>query len=202
MIEPARTALVLVDVQVDFAAPDGAMAAFGAELSMVEPAIARMTEVLGAAQDAGMPRVWLRVMTREATDSGAARRFEARRGRPPSSLAVCRAGTRGAAYHRLTPQAGDLEIEKPLYSGFQGTRLDEELKLRQIGALVLVGLTTECCIDCTARDAFHRDYDVFVVADACAAYSERLHRGSLEALGETCALLTTTSALVAALGPG
>jgi nicotinamidase-related amidase len=80
-------------------------------------------------------------------------------------------------------KAGGLEIEKPLYSCFHGTRLDEELKLRKIGALVLVGLTTACCIDCTARDAFHRDYDVFVVADACAAYSEPLHRGSREALG-------------------
>lgn len=202
MLDPQRTALVVVDVQVDFAAPDGAMAAFGADLSSVEPAIDRMAEVIDAARRAGMPLVWLRVLTREETDSGALRRFYARRGLGPSALAICREGTPGAGYYRLAPQPGDMEVGKTLFSGFHGTRLDESLRAQDVGALVLIGLTTECCVDCTARDAYHRDYDVFVVTDACAAYSPGLHRGPLEALSQTCALLTTTGTLCRALLPG
>jgi biuret amidohydrolase len=201
MLDPGRTALVVVDVQVDFAAPDGAMAAFGADLSTVGPAIDRMAEVIAAARRAGLVLVWLRVVTREDTDSAASRRLYARRGLDPSALAVCRAGTRGCGYHRLAPQPGDLEIQKTLYSGFHGTRLDEELRSRNIGSLVLVGLTTECCVDSTARDAYHRGYDVFLVTDACAAYHAGFHTGPLQALSQSFALLTDTRTLCQALEP-
>jgi nicotinamidase-related amidase len=202
MIDPRQTALVVIDVQVDFAAPDGAMAAFGADLSAVGPAIERMLEAINAARQAGMPLVWLRVMTREDTDSGAAQRLRARRGLGPEALAVCREGTRGSDYHLLRPQEDELEIDKRLYSGFQGTSLDQELRSRGIGAVVLMGLTTECCVDSTARDAFQRGYDVFVVADACAAYHKSQHLSSLEILSQSFALLTSSATLVAALTPG
>jgi isochorismate hydrolase len=50
------------------------------------------------------------------------------------------------------------------------------------------------------RDAFHRNYDVFVVADACAAYEETLHFGALDSLSKNCALLTDTQAVLGAWG--
>ncbi|MDB5988287.1 MAG: hypothetical protein JWR16_3340 [Nevskia sp.] len=200
MIDPSRTALVVVDVQVDFAAADGAMAGFGADMSAIEPSIDRMATAIDAARAAGMTIVWLRVITREDTDSAASKRLNARRGYPDSALAVCREGTRGADYYRLFPQTGDLEIGKTLYNGFHGTPLDELLRRRGIGALVMIGLTTECCVDCTARDAFHRDYDVFIIADACAGYGEAIHVSALDNLSKNCALLATTQTLVEALG--
>ena len=63
-----------------------------------------------------------------------------------------------------------MEVEKPLYSSFVGTDLDARLRARGIDKLVIAGFTTDCCVDCTVRDAFHRNYDVFIVADACASY--------------------------------
>ena len=202
MLEPAHTALLVVDVQSDFAAPDGAMARFGADLSGIEPAIDQMQRVLGAARAAGVLIVWLRVISREDTDSGASRRFNARRGYGDTALAVCREGTAGADYYRLAPRDGEPEISKPLYSGFHATGLDDLLRQRGISALLFVGLTTECCVDCTVRDAYHRDYDTFVVTDACAAYGRELHCAALEILSKNCALLATTDTVVAALRLG
>jgi nicotinamidase-related amidase len=113
-------------------------------------------------------------------------------------VALCRAGTPGADYYRISPQPGDWEIEKPLFSSFVGTDLDERLRAAGIGTLVVAGFTSDCCVDCTVRDAFHRNYDVFVVADACAAYEEPLHIGALDALSKNCALLTDTEAVLGA----
>jgi len=54
---------------------------------------------------------------------------------------------------------------------------------------VVCGLTTECCVDGTVRDAFNLDYHVFIATDACAAYEADLHAGALKSLELNCAIL-------------
>ena len=62
-------------------------------------------------------------------------------------------------------------IPKIRYSGFFGTNLDAGLRALGVDTLLVCGLTTECCVDSTVRDAFHADYHVFHrAADACGAY--------------------------------
>ena len=89
-------------------------------------------------------------------------------------------------------------MAKTRYSGFHDANLDEVLKGLSVDTLVVCGLTTECCVDCTVRDAFHRDYQVFVASDACAAYDPELHEGALLSLELNCAILATTSDIVTA----
>ncbi len=197
MILPGTTALVLVDIQEDFVSPDGAAARWG-DVTAFEPALERIEALITAAGARGVARVYLRVVTRPQTDSAALKTLHERKGRPPESVALCRAGTSGADYYRVLPQPGDIEIEKTLYSGFAGTDLEARLRARGIDTLVLVGFTTDCCVDCTARDAFHRDFNVFVVTDACGAYEPALHEGSLNGLAKNCALLTDSAAVLAA----
>jgi nicotinamidase-related amidase len=198
MIQPAHTALLIIDVQEDFVSPTGAAGNWGLDFSIFEGPISRIQALIAVARAAGVTPVFIRVVTREETDSDALKNLHARKGRPPSSVALCRAGTPGADYYRISPQPGDWEIEKPLFSSFVGTDLDERLRAAGIGTLVVAGFTSDCCVDCTVRDAFHRNYDVFVVADACAAYEEPLHIGALDALSKNCALLTDTEAVLAA----
>ena len=198
MIVPARTALLIIDVQEDFVSPTGAAAKWGVDLAIFDAPIARLEKLIAAARGAGATAVFVRVVTREETDTAALKNLHARKGRPPASIALCRAGTTGADYYRLRPAPGDWEIEKPLYSSFVGTDLDQRLRAAGIDTLVVAGFTSDCCVDCTVRDAFHRNYDVFVVADACAAYEESLHIGALDSLSKNCALLTDTKAVLAA----
>jgi nicotinamidase-related amidase len=199
MLEIDRTALLVIDVQVDFAAPDGALAGTGVDMSAVESAIDRMEEVIAVARSRGMCIVFLRVITSPETDSEAVKRFNQRRGLPPATRQICRSGERGIDYYRVRPEARDLEISKLLYSGFHGTRLDEILHAQGVGSVLIVGLTTECCVDSTARDAFHFGFDVFVVSDACAAYETAMHASALDSLSRNCALLATTAATCEAL---
>jgi len=68
----------------------------------------------------------------------------------------------------------------------------------KVDTLVVCGLTTECCVDCTVRDAFQLDYQVFIPADACAAYEPDLHAGALKALALNCAIVVEAHDVIAA----
>jgi len=198
MIEPSRTALLIVDVQEDFVSPAGAPGRWGVDLSVFDAPIERINALVAAARARGAIAVFIRVVTRPETDSDALKHLHGRKGRPPGSIAICRAGTSGADYYKVSPAPGDIEVQKPLYSSFVGTDLDAQLRAKGIDTLVVTGFTTDCCVDCTARDAFHRNYDVFVVTDATAAYEEDLHLGALNGLAKNCALLTDTEAVLGA----
>jgi nicotinamidase-related amidase len=197
MIAPERTALIVVDVQVDFASPEGLIGRYGTDMSPAEAAIDRIEGLIAAARKAGVAVGFMRVMTRPETDSNTLKTWMARRG-TPGSEGICRIGSGGEDYYRVAPEPGDIEVGKLAYSSFHGTDFELQLRARGIDTLVMTGLTTDCCVDSTTRDAFHRDFHTFVVSDACASFDEDLHTHTLKALNEHTSLLVTTDAVVAA----
>jgi nicotinamidase-related amidase len=201
MIDPATTALVVVDIQVDFAAPHGLLGRYGVDLAPAEAAIDNCEKLVAAARGVGVTVALMRVVTSPETDSRALKTLMARRGQPGGE-SICRVADGGADYYRIFPEPDDIEIAKLLYDSFHGTDLDARLRARGIETLVICGLTTDCCVDQTARSAFHHDYDVFLVSDASAAYEPGLHESSLSAMEKNCVLLTTTEAVEAAWAKG
>lgn len=194
MLAPARTALLVIDVQHDFVAPDGALAHAGLDMAPLATPLQRVEALIAAARAGGVTLVFARVVTRPDTDSRALKLLTERKGQQLDTVAICRAGTPGADYYRVQPRAGELEVEKTLYSAFAGTQLEQQLRARGIDTLLACGFTTECCVDSTVRDAFHRDFNVFIAADACATYLPDLHHASLNALALNCALLVDSHA--------
>lgn len=194
MIAPETTALVVIDIQVDFAAPHGLLGRYGVDLAPAEAAIDNCERLVAAARAAGVAVAMMRVVTRPETDSRALKTLMARRGQGGGE-AICRVDDGGADYYRIFPQPGDIEVRKLLYDSFHGTDFAAQLRARGLSTLVICGLSTDCCVDQTARSAFHHDFDVFVVSDACAAYEDGLHESSLSAIEKNCALLTTTDAV-------
>ena len=180
MIDPARSALVVIDVQADFASPDGAMARMGADLSGVEAALDNVEALIAVARRSGACIAFARALTTPQTDSAALKNLNARKGLSAETLEICREGDRGCDYYRVRPLLGEIEVSKRLFSAFHGADLDRRLRERKVDTLVLVGLTTNCCVDATARDAFHRNFNVFVVSDATAAYGAAAQRQALE----------------------
>ncbi len=197
MIAAPRTALLIVDIQNDFSGPEGVAARVGLDLSAAEPVIDRIEALIAAARAASAHVFFARVVTRPETDSTALKTLMQRRGRPGAE-GICRAGTFGADFYRVRPVDGEGSLEKPLFSCFHGTDFDAQLRARGVDTLVITGMTTDCCVDCTAREAFHHNYNVFVVSDATCAYSEALHVGALRGLEKNCALLTTADDVVKA----
>jgi ureidoacrylate peracid hydrolase len=198
-IAPSRTAVVVIDIQVDFASPDGVLGKVGLDINVVAPAVAAAERLVALARAARTPVVFVGLQTAASLDSPAWRERTRRRGSIPSEeSAVCRVGQRGADFVGPRPLPGELVIPKIRYSGFFGTNLDAGLKALGVDTLLVCGLTTECCVDSTVRDAFHLDYHVFIAADACAAYEPEVHEASLKNLELNCAILVTTDEVEAA----
>jgi ureidoacrylate peracid hydrolase len=195
-IAPARTALLLVDMQVDFASPDGALSQAGTDMDMAEAAICNAMMLADAARAAGVPCLFVRLIIRDGDETAMEREWKTRRGleaEPP----LCREGTRGADFVGPQPLTGEAVFSKRRYDAFSGTGLDAHLREAGRDTLVIAGLTTECCVDSTARHAFERDYHVFIASDAVAAYEKDLHDGALKALGLNCAILASSAEIMA-----
>jgi ureidoacrylate peracid hydrolase len=196
-IAPARTALLLVDMQVDFASPDGALGRSGTDMTTALAAIRNAAKLADAARAAKVPCLFARLITMPSDETAMLREWKARRGHdedPP----LCREGTRGAEFVGPRPLSDEAVFSKNRYDAFAGTNLDAHLRGLKRDTLVIAGLTTECCVDSTARDAFERDYHVFIASDAVAAYEKDLHQGALKALELNCAILAASADIAAA----
>ncbi|MBN9587900.1 MAG: hypothetical protein BGN85_09125 [Alphaproteobacteria bacterium 64-11] len=174
-LSPPRTALLLIDLQVDFASPEGAMARAGRDLSAVPAALADAATLLAAARTAGVLPVFVRLLGSD----------------------LCVAGTPGTEFFGIAPRADELVVTKPRFSAFTGTGLAGTLKDKGIDTLVLAGLTSECCVASTAWHALEEDFRVVIAANACAAYETALHDNALRALGLSGAMLAPTSDILA-----
>lgn len=195
-IAPSRTALLLVDCQVDFASPDGLMARQGHDVTAAQKAIQNAAQLADAARSASVPCLFARLITRPGDETPMMREWKTRHGHENDPL-LCREGTGGAEFIGVKPIAGEAIFSKSRYNAFAGTELDTRLRALERDTLVIAGLTTECCVNSTARDAFERDFHVVIASDAVAAYEKALHDAALKALELNCATLASTADIAA-----
>jgi nicotinamidase-related amidase len=82
------------------------------------------------------------------------------------------------------PRPDEPVITKHRFSAFVDTGLDLMLRARGIKTVILAGVTTNCCVESTAREVAMRDF-YLVVAEDCVAVKDRLrslHDASLESM--------------------
>ena len=79
-------------------------------------------------------------------------------------------------HHSITPDEGDVVIQKQTPDGFYRTDLQLELESKGIKKLIIAGLQTEYCIDTTCRRAFSLGYQVILVKDAHNTWDSPLLR--------------------------
>jgi len=176
-----RTAVIVVDMQNDFAAEQGMFARAGIDVSMIRAAVAPTAKVIAAARQNGIPIVYLKMgFLPDLSDAGLPD--------SPNRLRHMRMGVGDAVnapdgtesrvlirdtwntdiVNELRPEPGDMVLYKHRYSGFYQTGLDDVLKERNIRQLVFTGCTTSVCVESTIRDAMFRDYSCLLLED-CAA---------------------------------
>lgn len=87
----------------------------------------------------------------------------------------------GEIRHEFTPQPGDiLAQEHWCSSGFANTDLDLQLKKHGVHKLIVIGLIAHTCVEATVRYAAELGYDVTVVKDATASYSDEHMHAALD----------------------
>jgi nicotinamidase-related amidase len=107
-----------------------------------------------------------------------------------------RPDTEGVEIHpELAPAEGELMITKEYPNSFRETPLEDELRARGVGSLVVCGMMTSMCVDATVRAAVDLGFDTTVVHDACATCD-------LQFDGRRVPALEVHSAFLAALGDG
>src|SRR5216684_2542013 len=177
-IDPARTAVIVVDMENDFAAKGGMFDRAGADISGAQKAIAPTAKVLAVARQAGLKIIYLKMGYRAdlsdlgAPDSvnrtrhlkfGVGQKILAPDGR--ESRILIRDTWDTDIVTELKPQAGDIVMYKTRFSGFYQTDLDATLKKLGIKYLIVTGVTTSICVESTVRDAMFRDYLCVLLRD-------------------------------------
>jgi nicotinamidase-related amidase len=190
-IAPSRTAVIVIDCQVDFGAPDGEMARRGADMAAPQAALAKAVTLVDAARAANVSVVFVRLLTHPGGETEIAREAGERKGDDEPDL--CVEGSRGADFIGPQPRAGEIVVSKTHFSAFARTGLAEQLRVLRVDTLVLAGLTTECCVASSAWDGFEHDFHIFIAEDACAAYEEGLHRYALKALALSGAIMASVA---------
>jgi nicotinamidase-related amidase len=186
LVDPAHTALLLIDMQVDFVDPGGMFASLGIDLSMYDDIRPRLAALLAAAREHGVLVVHVQntALPGRRSDSPAQIRFNLRMHeqarRDGAALRYTLPGTPGQAFvPELAPAAGEVVVPKYRSSGFWGTNLELVLRSNGIKTVVVGGCTTEGCVESTARDAMFTDHYV-VIADDCVGSDDKAqHEASM-----------------------
>lgn len=194
-----RPALVVVDVQRDFADPDrlGAYGLTDAALAALDRTVTRIAELVDAARAAEVPVVWVELGSDPARPWRSSNWLrEGDYDAPMSPDEPCRIGTPGAEWYQMRPAEGELRVVKRGYSGFLGTDLDARLRAAGCDWLTVVGLTSECCVYATAQDAVQLDWPVVVPQDTTTAYDHHVNAAALFQLGLNVAVLSDSDEVV------
>lgn len=174
-IDPGHTALLVVDVQNDFCHPEGALGAQGMNLAMIDEMIVSLNELIASARKFEVPIIFIQTVHQTSTDSDT----WIERLKNADHKNLCRKNTWGADFYKLEPDPDDIVIKKHRYSGFINTRLDSVLRTLKIRTLIMTGVSTNVCVESTARDGFMMDYAIVFLSDCTAAYSKESHEMTL-----------------------
>jgi nicotinamidase-related amidase len=152
-LDPARTALVIIDMQNDFVRDEGTLQVASAPATV--PAIARLLEL---ARGSGM-----RVVFSQDTHDPGDPEFDI------WPVHVLRGTWGWEMIDELAPREGELVVQKVRYDAFYGTELDHMLRLWKVDTILLCGTVANICVHYTAASAALRWYDVVIAKDAVSA---------------------------------
>lgn len=186
-LEAHDTALMIIDMQVDFCAPGGFLDRMGVDLAPLRAPIAPISRVLAAMRRRGFTIVHTReTFASDLADVQPHRRFRGVDGTviiPGDPGPLGRSLIRGEPCWEIIPELapGDGEgiFDKNGYSAFNTTDVHDHLQAHGIANLVLCGVTTNCCIQSNLRGALDRGYDCLVLEDCCGAASAASHRRAI-----------------------
>jgi gluconolactonase len=197
-LDPARTALIIQDLQNDIIGEGGAFADSGAPAHAASQNVVENVKGLAAAaRRAGMPVIHVHYIV-EPGAPGLKLNAPLFQGVKDADALV--RGSWGAApVDGLEPQDGDLVVEKMRMNGFYATRLDALLRGLGVDTLVIAGAWTNMSIEHTARHGADAGYEIVVVSDGTSTVSAEWHEVGLNYaltnVGRTATAAELTKAL-------
>ena len=210
-LDPARVALVVIDMQRDFIEPGGFGDTLGNDVARLKAIVPTVAALIGLFRQQGLPIIHTREAHRpDLSDCPPAKRL---RGAPGLRIGdqgamgrILIAGEPGnAILPELAPLPGEIDIDKPGKGMFWATGLQERLQAMGITQLVFAGVTTEVCVQTSMREANDRGYDCLLIEDATESYFPAFKAAAIDmmvAQGGIVGWATPLSALAAAFEAG
>jgi ureidoacrylate peracid hydrolase len=175
-VDPATTRFLVIDVQNDFCAEGGWFDKHGNDLVLIHEAVDRLVGFLDVARAVGMPPIFVRAIYDQIYLSPPMLERHARTG---LGIDHCQSGTWGAEFFRVAPRDDEIVITKHRYSALKDTELNALLRAQRVENLIVAGITSNVCVESTARDAYMLDYHVVFLSDGSATYRAEAHEATL-----------------------
>ena len=198
-LDPARTALVVVDMQTAFLKPG-----LPSEVPEAREIVPNINRLAAAFRAAGAAVVWV-TTTFDENIFAEWSSFLGGTVSPETAKRIARQLMEGAEGHPLWPEMddedGDIRSVKRRFSAFiQGSSdIEEQLRALGIDTLAVTGTLTNVCCEATARDAMMRNFNVIMVSDGNATYTDAIHNASLTSMSISFADIMTTDEVIGAL---
>jgi ureidoacrylate peracid hydrolase len=189
-VDPARTRFLVIDVQNDFCAEGGWFDKHDNDLRLIHEAVDRLVGFTEVARKAGVPPIFIRAIYDEIYLSPPMLERHARTG---LGIDHCQSGTWGAEFFRVAPAPGELVMTKHRYSAFKDTELNALLRAQRVENLILAGITSNVCVESTARDAYMLDYHVVFLSDGSATYQAEAHDATLANIRRAFGIVASVS---------
>ena len=179
VLDPRRTALLVIDLQNLFMAPGAPL-----EIPIARDTVPVVNDVAAELRKLGGQVVWIVTVFGDDTLSNWTRYFE-NVNTPELSAKIHQGLRRGDPMQAMWPDCAvrnsDLHVEKDRYSAFYNTRADLNaiLKERGVDTVIIGGTLTNICCETSARDAMQLDYKVVMLSDGCATRTDAEHNATL-----------------------
>ena len=202
--DKATTALLVIDPYNDFISEGGKVWDRLKGVAEANQCVPHMRQVLNAAREADI-RVFYALHRRYRPGDYETWKYVAPIQKAAWSHKIFEYGTWGGELHpEFEPRPGDIvALEHWCSSGFANTDLDLQLKKHGIHQLIVMGLIAHTCLEATVRYGAELGYEVTVVEDATASYSDNEMHAALEVnIPNYASAILTTDETVDAISSG
>lgn len=191
-LDPKHTALLVIDIQKDFAVPDGIRGQNGGDLSQVDPMIDKLESIIPVAEQAGV----LVLYTQQIYDRDKLNDLQKEQFDLDGKLIMCDPKTGGHEFYRIQPSP-EVVFEKQNFNAFSNQKLQEILDKHNIKTLIITGMDTYYCVETAIRNGFDLGYKIVIPKDLVAGNGKHigLHNRTLELVQKTYGVVITSDDL-------
>ncbi|TIU48041.1 MAG: cysteine hydrolase [Mesorhizobium sp.] len=175
-LDPNVTALLVIDLQVDFLSSDGYFARKGYDPAPLRAILPTVNALIDAARAAGCLILHTRQGYRaDMADMTPYERWRRKRAGLEGTQVLLRSSPGFEIVPEIPIHANDVMVDKTANGAFTHTDLDHVLRARGITHLLFSGCTTDVCVSTTMREAADRNYQCLLIEDACASGDQYAH---------------------------